>query len=118
MVDGSDLVVRLSGFEKLGALRGDVRLPLSSITDVGVEAESGQARRGLRAPGTGMPTVLYLGNWWHRGGWDFLAIQPRKPAVRVDLSPGERYARLLVTVRDPHRAVAEIGAARAATSGK
>ena len=78
----------------------------------------GERAAACGAPGTGMPTVLYLGNWWHRGGWDFLAIQPRKPAVRVDLSPGERYSRLLVTVRDPHRTAAEIEAARAATSGK
>ena len=118
LVEGSDLVVRLTGFEKVGALRGNVRVPLSSITDVGIEAESGRARRGLRAPGTGMPTVLYLGNWWHRGGRDFLAIEPRKPAVRIDLSPGGRYVRLLVTVRDPHGTAADIEAARGATPGK
>lgn len=114
VIEGSDLVVRLSRFEKVGALRGDVRVPLSSISDVGVAAESGRARRGLRAPGTGLPSVLYLGNWWHRGGWDFLAIQPRKPAVRVDLTPGGRYVRLLVTVPDPERTAAKIESARSA----
>jgi hypothetical protein len=33
-VDGSDLVVRLSALEKIGAMRGDIRAPLASVRAV------------------------------------------------------------------------------------
>ena len=64
VIEGSDLVVRLSRFEKVGALRGDVRVPLSSISDVGVAAESGRARRGLRARAPPCPACCT----WATGG--------------------------------------------------
>lgn len=35
-LDGADLVVRLSALEKLGAMRGDVRIPLAAVRDVRV----------------------------------------------------------------------------------
>src|SRR5580704_13934559 len=35
-LDGNDLVVRLSTLEKIGALRGDIRLPLASVRVVRV----------------------------------------------------------------------------------
>ena len=39
VVVGGDVVVRLSLLEKLGAMRGDIRLPLRDIRAVVIEAE-------------------------------------------------------------------------------
>ena len=53
MVDGKHLVVRLSTLEKLGALRGDARLPMAGVRAVRVSERPWSELRGIRAPGTG-----------------------------------------------------------------
>jgi hypothetical protein len=60
-VDGGDLLVRLSPLEKLGALRGDVRVPLAAVCDIRWVDNLWPELRGVRAPGTGFPGVIALG---------------------------------------------------------
>jgi hypothetical protein len=50
IVDGTDVVVHLSGLEKLAAFRGDVRLPAASVRAVKVEPSPWGALRGIRSP--------------------------------------------------------------------
>jgi hypothetical protein len=50
-----ELVVQLTFWEKIGALHGDLRVPLSAVRAVSVVAEPWKALRGIRAPGTGCP---------------------------------------------------------------
>ena len=95
IIDGPDLVVGLSWLEKLGAFRGDVRVPL----------------RAVRSPGTGVPGVIALGTRHYAGGRDFAALRGRGPAVRVDLDGQSTFARLVVSVRDTRSTVAAIHAA-------
>jgi hypothetical protein len=52
--DGHDLVLRPRPPESLGAASGNVRVPLTSITAVEVDARSSN---GLRAPGTAAAEV-------------------------------------------------------------
>jgi len=59
-VDGNELVVRLSTLEKIGALRGNIRLPLASVRAVRVSETPWSELRGIRAPGTGLPGVISL----------------------------------------------------------
>jgi len=54
-VDGNELVVRLSALEKIGALRGNIRVPLASVRAVRVSETPWSELRGVRAPGTGLP---------------------------------------------------------------
>ena len=54
IVDGADLVVGLSWLEKLGALRGDVRVPLSTVRSAELEPHPFAALRGS-ASGPGSP---------------------------------------------------------------
>jgi hypothetical protein len=107
VVDGPDLVVRLSPLEKLGAFRGDVRVPLRTVRSVYVEPDPYSALRGIRAPGTGIPGVIALGTRRFPGGEDFAAVEGGGPAVRVDLADA-KFGRLVVSVPDPERTVAEI----------
>ena len=78
IVDGPDLVVRLSSLERLGALRGDVRVPLSTVRSAEIEPHPWTAVRGVKAAGTGIPGVIVLGTryflrqglrqpWWAAG---------------------------------------------------
>ena len=111
IVDGPDLVVGLSWLEKLGAFRGNVRVPLSAVRGAVADPEPWSALRGIRSPGTGIPGVIALGPRHYPGGRDFAALHGRGPAVRVDLDGQATYARLVVSVPDTENAVAAIHAA-------
>ena len=107
IVNGPDLVVRLSPLEKLGAFHRDVRVPLRTVRSAQAEPHPWQAVRGVRAAGTGIPGVAVLGTRYFKGGRDFVALA-RRPAIRVELSDEAPYEQLLVSVRDPESTVAAI----------
>jgi hypothetical protein len=98
--EGDELVVRLNDLEKAGALRGDVRVPLSAVRTVTVSERPFRDLRGLRAPGAGLPGVIALGTWRYRGGKDFAALYRGGPALVVELDEGAPYRRLLVSAHD------------------
>ncbi len=98
-VEGGDLVVRLSALEKLGAMRGDVRVPLSAVTGVRVSDRPWSELRGIRAPGTGVPGVISLCTRRGRGCVDFAAVYGRRPAVVVECS-GAGFDRLVISRTD------------------
>jgi hypothetical protein len=108
IVNGPDLVVRLSWLEKLGALHKDVRVPLRAVRSAAVEPHPWQAVRGVRLAGTGLPGVIVLGTRYFESGRDFVALLARRPAVLVELTDEAPYAQLLVSVRDPDSTVAAI----------
>jgi hypothetical protein len=110
-IDGSDLVVGLSPLEKLGAFRGNVRVPLSAIRGAEVDPDPWSSLRGIRAPGTGIPGVVALGMRRRVDGWDFAALHGKGPAVRVDLDRPAHFGRLIVSVPDPRKTAAAIHAA-------
>ena len=112
VVAGDELVVRLSGWERLAAFHGDVQVPLAAVRSVVVEPDPWRALRGLRAPGTGIPGVIAYGVRRMTGGRpDFAAILRRRPAVRVELDPPSTFARLVVSVADVDGTVAAVGTA-------
>jgi hypothetical protein len=110
IVDGPDLVVHMSSLEKLGALRGDVRIPLSTVRSAEIEPHPWGALRGIRV-GTGIPGVIALGIRRFAQGQDFTAVVGGKTAVRVDLSQESPFARLVVSVDDPDSTLAAIRSA-------
>ena len=77
IVDGPDLVVGLSWLEKLGAFRGNVRVPLHAVRSAAAEPDPWSALRGIRAPGTGIPGVIALGTRRFAGDQDFAAVKGR-----------------------------------------
>jgi hypothetical protein len=111
IVDGPDLVVRLSPLEKLGALHRDVRVPLRAVRSVEAEPHPWEAVRGVRLAGTGIAGVVVLGTRYFTNARDFVALVARRPAVRVELSDESPYEQLLVSVRDAESSVAAIRAA-------
>lgn len=95
-VEEQDFVLHLSGLEKLEGMRGDIRVPRSSVRAVRWVADPWPELRGIRAPGTGFPGVIAVGT--RRGGGikDFAAVHGRRPAVVVELD-GSDYDRFVVT---------------------
>lgn len=108
--------VVLSQKERIAALRGDVSAALGEVADVRVSAHPFGELRGIRAPGTGVPGIIALGTWRHRGGKDFVAIYRGRPAVVVELRPGSEFERLIVAAEDPDRTIEAIRSAAAPAS--
>jgi hypothetical protein len=107
----TSLVVRLSPLEKLGAFRGDARVPLAGVYDIRVIDDLWRELRGVRAPGTGLPGVITLGTRRGRGIRDFAAIYGRKPGIVVDLKRAP-FGRLVVSTNDPSAVAERIAEAR------
>lgn len=95
-VEGDDVVVALSRWERLGALRGDVRVPLDAVRSLRRVDEARRALRGVRAPGTGWPGRIALGTWRRRGSKDFVAVYRREPGFVLELD-GHEFGRIIVT---------------------
>ena len=107
-VEGPELVVGLSWLELLGALRGNVRVPLRAVRFASAEPDPWGALRGIRAPGTGIPGVIALGTRRFNGSRDFAAVLGHRPAIRVDLGEESLFARLVVSVSDADGTAAAI----------
>lgn len=107
--EGDELVLRLSRCERIGALHGDIRVPLAAVEKAYTSPRPFDELRGTRAPGTGIPRVIALGTWRRRGGpRDFAALYRGRPGVIVCLR-GAPYERLLVSANDPDAVAAAIG---------
>jgi len=108
-VDANELRVRLTPFERLLALHGEIDVPRSSIRSVEVVDAPLSRLRGARAPGTGFPGLIAYGTFRHRHGKDFLAVRRGQQAVRLSLAEHE-FAALIIGVGAPERVVVRIAA--------
>ncbi|TFV58815.1 hypothetical protein E4P42_09930 [Mycobacterium sp. PS03-16] len=106
---GQDLEVRLTVGEKIAALRGDLRVPLSAVTAVDVVTEPLAAVTGARAPGLGLPGRAKIGTWRQRGRRTFAVARAHVPAVRIALS-GQRDDVLIVSLPDAEAVAASLRA--------
>jgi hypothetical protein len=99
VVEGDDLVVRLSVPEKFWAFHGDVRVPLAGVRRVTVPDYPFLSLRGWRMAGLNFPGLAVLGTRRHADGFDFVAIRRRQlRAIQVDLNGPPRWQRLVVSV--------------------
>jgi hypothetical protein len=121
-VERSDLVLRLSPLEKLSTLRGDVRVLLTAVRSISVEAHPWQAedvdKMGdtFKTSSLDKPNLIMVGRNLIGETKVFTAVYGRRPAVRVDLDDASPFSRLIVTARDPESVVAAIRAAARLTS--
>ncbi|MDN5794831.1 MAG: hypothetical protein L0H79_03655 [Intrasporangium sp.] len=106
-IEDGEIVVRLGPLERVGALHGDVRVPISAVRSASVCRQPWMELRGMRAPGTGLPGVIMLGTTRGSFGKDFCAVYGRRPAVLVELD-GQQFERLLIRTDDPDHDVTAI----------
>jgi hypothetical protein len=110
-VSGDRLVVRLSAWERLGAVAlAEPSAPLAAVRAVRVVERPWRELRGLRCPGTGLPGVVALGTWRGRGMRDFNAVYRSGPGVLVELE-GPGFSRFLVSCADATAVAAHVSAA-------
>lgn len=112
-VQGEELIVRLSWWEKVAARRGNVRVPLAAVEKVTVEPSWWRVLRGTPGRGVWIPDTLCLGVREQAGTQDFVAIRPRRGAVAcIDLRPATSpFARIAVSDRVPRTTATTVRAA-------
>ena len=111
ITDDGDVVLSLSRWERVGALHGSIRAPLSAVEDVAVTDTPFRELRGMRAPGTGFPRVIALGTWrTSRTEKGFAAVYRGKRGVVVRLRDHE-FGWLCLSADDPEEIVARIRSA-------
>ena len=101
VVDGGDIVVRLSWWEKAAARRRDVRVPESALRRAYVEPDWWRALRGERERGTCLPGRLCAGLRRHHEGQDFTLVRSGGPVLCLELHRSAPLSRLAVSVPDP-----------------
>ena len=110
VVEGNQLVVRLSWWERIAAVRvRNMRVPLSRVAFVDVVASPAESLRRLLRHGYG-PAFLQVPYGFRAG--TFVAARRRRPAVYVGLAPKSVPAAVLVSVTDPEATKARIMAAK------
>ena len=99
---GSELILELSIWEKLGALHNSPRISADSVEKVEFidQLWGSSTLRGIRAPGTALPYVVLLGTLRGRGYRDFVAMSGRGEGVVLTLKSGP-FARWIFTLRQP-----------------
>ena len=108
-VEGDEVVLHLSLWERIVALHGDVRVPIAAVGSARVVDDPAGERKQFASRGNGMPWLLAYGVRDIYGvGKGFIATRGRRPAVLVHLTPPSRFVRLLVSVADPQLAASAI----------
>jgi hypothetical protein len=115
-VEGGTIRIRLQGWAKLWALKGALDIPVSCVRSV-VVAPSKLRPRGLRAPGTALPGVIYAGTYRWRGIKEFWSVRHAEKALVLDLE-GHTYTRVVVEVSDPAAVVTAIEQAGSRVSAR
>jgi hypothetical protein len=112
VVTPTEVTVRLSGWERLGAVRrDDVVVPRAAVVSARAVPVVWSEIRGIRAPGYGLPHHAAVGIWRHDGVKDFVCVQYGTAGVVVDLVAGGPFARLVLSVPDPAAVLARLGVA-------
>ncbi|MHC5796542.1 hypothetical protein ACVXZ4_10330 [Lacisediminihabitans sp. FW035] len=106
-VHGDELILELTGAEKIEAIHEDIRVPLSSVREVEILEDALDAFHGIRT-GTGIPGVLVVGTIRWKSARAFVVVHHGHPrGVRVRLEKSD-YDQLIVGCDDPEGVAATI----------
>jgi hypothetical protein len=109
--EGNMIVLKLSAGERIMAMRGDVRVPLSAVRSVDVVDEPIRQIRGLR-PRNAKVLGGYWPGWFAYGSFFdgsfrqrlFAAVTGRKPRGLEITLDDAKYTRLIVSLDHPDAA--------------
>ena len=107
-IEDGKLVVRVSGMDKVWALKSELEIPLEHVA--GAERDEEEARRwyhGARLPGSNIPGVITAGTFYQHGERAFWDVHHPENAVAIRLQD-ESYGRLVVEVEDPDATISDI----------
>jgi hypothetical protein len=100
-IDGDHVVVNIVGWDRVFALKSELRIPVSHIRGVSTNPEEAhQWWHGLRLGGTEMPGVITAGTFYTREGKFFYDVHDPDRTVALDLDH-EFYKKVIIQVDDP-----------------
>ncbi|GGD29374.1 hypothetical protein GCM10010915_06950 [Microbacterium faecale] len=100
LVDTDTLEIQLAPLERVLARRSEiVRVERARIAKVQLTEDPFTWLRGVRSPGTHVPSRLAYGTWKSVFGDDFAAMRNGRPGVVIDLEGDDEFERILVTTR-------------------
>ena len=107
LIKGESLHLSLSGWEQLGAIHADIRVPLSHVVKAELVENPWRILRGVRVPGLGIPGFIMLGTMRAKRKKDFCAIYRHRIAVVVHLRD-DPFNRLIVTCAEAEKIVRRV----------
>ena len=105
-VTDHEIEVRLTRWEKVAALHGNLHIPRRAIRGIEVVENAMTAVRGVRVPGLHPPRRRAVGTWRHRHGKDFVAAR-RSPGVALVLD-GQPWSAVIVSLPDAEGVAAQL----------
>jgi hypothetical protein len=111
LVEGSELVLHLSRFEKVEGVHADLRFPLTSITSVEILEDVMYEVHGWRV-GTGIPGVVEVGTFTSPDAKTFAVVHHKTPrGIRVRMQ-GTTFDQLIVGCQNPEDVAAQLNQSR------
>lgn len=98
-IDGHDVVVRLSGMDRLLAFAREVRVPRNEVTNAVALDRTKAPRTWLRLAGTHVPGRVKAGWFRSRGGREFWLTRRGDRVLMIESSG--RVTRVVVETADP-----------------
>lgn len=103
-IHDGNLILNVKGIGKFLALKSELIIPLANIKGATVDPGAFDMPKGLRAPGTAIPGIIYAGTFYHDGDKVFWDVHNRAKAIVIELE-NEEFNRLIVEVADPEKTV-------------
>lgn len=98
LIQDSGITVKLSFWEKIGALHGDLFIPVTSLRGALAADSAWKMSLGARVPGSYVPGLAIYGTYrWKTK--DFVAWKRSQQVLQLNLS-GKPYSRVFVGVED------------------
>ncbi len=107
------LVLEVLGSHKFWALKSRLSIPLEHIKGVHADPEPAMGWfQGLKVTGADIPNIFRAGLFYQKGEKVFWDVRHPKNTIVIEMED-ETFSKLIVEVRDPEVAVAEIRSALA-----
>lgn len=105
------LVLEVLGSHKFWALKSRLSIPLEHIKGVYADPEPAMGWfQGLKVAGADIPNIFRAGMFYQKGEKVFWDVRHPKNTIVIEMED-ETFSKLIVEVKDPEAAVAEIRAA-------
>ena len=105
-----ELVVHLTAWESICALRRSFRVPLAHVRGATEDSGFGGSALGLRIPGTHFPGLIAAGTFIKGRDKQFVYTMRRLQTIVIELA-GNDWTRLVIGVPDARAEAARINAA-------
>lgn len=109
-IDGHDVVVTVTGADRLWALARSVRIPRNQITTAVALDRKAVPKVWLRLGGTSFPGLINAGRFWRRGGMQFWLTKRAERVLMIETTG--HYTRVVLETDDPEGDADRILAAR------